>query len=276
MKKTLVPVLVILSVLVAQPIQASLIAHLSFDDSGNLAEDSSGLSNNAQSISNVSFSPSGKFGGAAVFNASSQSNLLWSGLSDPIANVVGGDFSVSTWVNTTQESGSDTSNAFDVAAIVYSDVPGFANDTIPIAITGSKLGFFTSTSSSSFGNTSHSSSDINIGSFVHLAVTRSLITGEKNIYIDGVLESTVIDAAGVPLNDRHELVIGGNTSDIRYFTGILDDVRIYDHTLTENEVSELFNPAGVPTPSSLFLIIVGVSGLRFFRIRLSIRQPHNA
>lgn len=68
-------------------INADIIGHYTFDNQSNLGADSSGLGNNATSLNNVGWTPSGVAGGAAVFNASILSRMAWTGVNNPIANV---------------------------------------------------------------------------------------------------------------------------------------------------------------------------------------------
>jgi hypothetical protein len=242
----------------------ALIGHFTFDTQENIGADVSGSSNHADSIQNVGFTSSGISGGAATFSSASNSYLRWAGATNEIANSVAGDFTFSLWAQTTQAYGGDTSNGFDGAGIIYSDIPGAHNDIIPMALTGNKLGFFTGGSYG--GDTLHSLSNINLGEFTHIVVTRNLATGNKEIYINGALETAVIHEPGLSLNERQELFVGGNIFDARYFDGALDDLQIYNFALSSEDIAHLYNNPGqaltaVPVPASAWLFGSAFAGL---------------
>lgn len=242
----------------------ALIGHFNFDTLDSIGSDVSGLSNHADLIQNVGFTTTGISGGAATFSSASNSFLRWAGATNEIANSVAGDFTFSLWVQTAQAYGSDTSNGFDGAGIIYSDIPGGHNDIIPMALTGNKLAFFTGGSYG--GHTLHSSSNINSGGFTHIAVTRNLATGNKDIFINGTFEAAVIHEPGLALNERQELFVGGNIFDARYFDGTLDDLQIYNVALSSEDIAYLYNNPGqaltaVPVPAPAWLFGSAFAGL---------------
>src|ERR1039457_7379605 len=105
--------------------------------------------------------------------------------------------------------GADDNNAFDGAAIflAYND-HGNTNDTIPLAITGSKAAFTTRDHLGNF-NTLHSITSVNDGNYYLITVTRDQGTGEKKIYVDGNFETSEIGTTE-PLNgNNYNLTIGG-------------------------------------------------------------------
>jgi hypothetical protein len=165
-----------------------------------------------------------------------------------------GSFSVSLWLNTTTVVGND-SDALDGnngASIIWAYNNG-VNDTIPIALTGHKVAFFTGDPSGNNGDTLHSTASVTSGSFVHVVVTRDQLSGQKAIYINGALDSTDIGATNCLDGDTTFYSIGGNGSSS--YTGLLDDVQIYLGVLNSNEVAYLYAHPGVamtnvPGPSS--------------------------
>jgi hypothetical protein len=254
MKLTLLLAILTLSIATsvrAGTVATGLIGHYTFDNAASLGEDSSGFGNHADFLNNVGYTPSGILSGGAVFVASQSSNLRWTGASDPIANVLAGDYTFSIWIKTTQTFGLNGGAGFDGAGIVYADLPGSANDGIPIALNGDQAGHFTGGAGQ--GNTIHSSSAINTGEFVHVVVTRNLATGEKKIYVNGMQEASATHETGLPLNQRQELAVGGNLFDGRYFEGTLDELRVYNEVLMQTEIDLLF-AAPVPEPSTIALL----------------------
>jgi len=220
----------------------SLLAHFNFDDSANPGRDSSGRDFHATGIQALGYTPAGAAGGAAVFNSAQRSHLAWTGALNPVANVLVDDFSISLFLKSTQVFATDTSHGYSGAGIVYADIPGIDRfDGIPMALTGNKLGFFTGRPADS---TLHSTSDINTGQMVHVAVTWQRLNGVKSIYVNGVLEAQEAHSIDTDLSGRNELVIGGNTSDGRYFNGTIDDVQLYKRVLSDSEIAYLATHPG--------------------------------
>jgi len=76
---------------------------------------------------------------------------------------------------------------------------------------------------------------------------------ETKLYVDGVLETTG-DSADEPINtiEDMDVTIGQNphASD-RWFDGLLDDMQIYDHALTETELLSAMEGSGAEYPYAL-------------------------
>jgi concanavalin A-like lectin/glucanase superfamily protein len=85
--------------------------------------------------------------------------------------------------------------------------------------------------------------DYSDGEWHHLAATRD---GDKGkVYVDGVLikEDTAMDGdLGGEITGWY-LAQDGNTNG--YFVGVMDEVRIYDRALTDQEVQQNFESAGM-------------------------------
>lgn len=83
---------------------------------------------------------------------------------------------------------------------------------------------------------------VNTGQWVHVAAV--LPEGGNNaddvlLYVNGVLETGSTAAAGA-MNTKAlaAMRIGANENG-NYFTGLIDDVRVYDRGLTADEIAEL-------------------------------------
>lgn len=224
---------------------AALLGHLTFDDPRALGADSSGRGNNATTVNAVVFEAGGVAGGHARFGARTHSYIDWKGRANPIANVLAHDFTFSLLLRTTQTFSNDGAFGFEGAGIVYADVPSQHHDSVPMALTGSKLAFNTG---SNFDSTLHSRSSINTGDFVHLAVTWVQSTGLKSIYVNGKLDAQEHHGAGYDLSARNQLVLGGNLTDVRYFDGLIDDFQVYDRALAATDVAFLAANPGMTTP----------------------------
>ncbi len=113
----------------------------------------------------------------------------WNPTPSNLLSAISGSFSVSCWIKTTQSGagGWDQAPAYYGAGIVSADNAGLANDVIPLALTGSKIGFNTGGGVEDI--TLNSTASVNDGVYHHVVVTRNQSSGQKIIYIDGVLDS---------------------------------------------------------------------------------------
>jgi hypothetical protein len=239
----------------------TLIAHYAFDNSGNLGQDSSGNGNDMTGESywgpQHQFDTDAEAGGGAVqFFGTDAINPSGQALTNLNA-VLAGSFTFSTWVKTTVTNGADYNNAFFGAVIfwAYNDHSN-TNDTIPLAITGSKAAFTTRGGDSGVSDTLHSLTSVNDGNYHLITVTRDQGTGEKKIYVDGNLDNSQIGTTN-PLNgNNYNLTIGGwdyyidgTGTNYSSYNGLLDDLQIYSGVLSATEVAEIYTNPGTTIPN---------------------------
>ena len=131
--------------------------------------------------------------------------------------------------------------------VIAADSPNYgAKDLIPVALTGGQVAFNIGDGVSD--NTLNSSATINDDTWHHVVVTRNLSTGERQIFIDGNLDSS--DTASTVLLDSPVLLTIGAKSDAsdpdpsspdyngsNGYEGLLDDIQIYNRVLTSDEVA---------------------------------------
>jgi hypothetical protein len=237
---------------------SGLVAYYDFDENTDLAADLSANGNNlvyggsfsgpVLSTNSISGSRAVSFNGASYLVPSL--NLL---------PTLAGDFSLSLWVNTTENIAWDTAPAYYGAGIVSADVPNLASDLIPVALTGGAIGF---NSGGTNDDTLNSATKINDGHYHHVVVTRNQATGEKQIYIDGVFSTNDFATTGL-LNAPKLITIGAladesnpDPTSPEYtggngFVGLIDDIQFYSRVLTAGEVAALFATPGSKASTGL-------------------------
>lgn len=97
--------------------------------------------------------------------------------------------------------------------------------------------------------------------FHHFAAT--LDGTNMRTYVDGVLETTA-SYSGTPMGTGEQIRIGRHHSLGRQFSGLMDDIRVYNHALTSSEVQAL---AAVPEPTSCLVLAFGAVTLAMRRRR---------
>ncbi len=243
---------------VATPV---LVARYTFDNPGNIGQDSSGNGYDLTFNSGVFTTGDAKSGEAAVFNGNSF--LSYNSPPTNILQALAGDFSLSFWIKISQDGFNEDGFAFEGEGIVAADVPGTADDIIPAALDGGEIGFNTG---SQFGDdTLNSSTDLSLNTYHHIVVTRTEATGLKQIFIDGQLNNSEIGTMN-PLSDPRQLAIGcaidasqenpNNLNPNNFLVGQLDELQIYAGVLSSNQVIALLDNPGLAlgTPSANALV----------------------
>jgi hypothetical protein len=157
-------------------------------------------------------------------------------------------------LKTSQNFGNQGDPAWAGAGVIAADSPNAgAKDLIPVALTGGQVAFNIGDGVSD--NTLNSGATVNDDTWHHVVVTRNVSTGERQIFIDGTLDSS--DIASTMLLDSPVLLTIGAKSDAsdpdpsspdyngsNGYEGLLDDVQIYNRVLTSDEVAYLHQNPG--------------------------------
>ena len=222
------------------------IVYYPFDELGNTIVDASGNGNDGMPNGGVQFEPAGYAKGCFSFNGSDS----YVELDRPIQD----DFTIMAWIKTDTEGLAGT-QAYQGSGLFWSDVGGVANDFV-IAILGTKFSFFAGNPDTSVT----SNGDVVTGEWIHVAAVRDTGAGTISVYLDGALDNSINHSNTGPLDAQQVFVIGSNTLDQRFYTGLVDEVKIFDVALVEAEVQTAMRVgaaiASDPVPATELVDIV--------------------
>lgn len=206
-----------------------LVAAYSFNaGSGTSVADSSGLSNNG-TISGATWTTSGKFGSALSFDG------------------------VNDMVSVPDASSLDLTTGMTVEAWVYPAALSGWRTVVLKEISGDLSYSLYASSDSPQNPSAHirtpgnwpsivASNGIPVNTWSHLAVTYNGST--LRLYVNGT-QAASLSASGSMLTSSLPLRIGGNTVWTEYFSGRIDEVRVYNRALTAAEITTDMNtPVG--------------------------------
>jgi len=200
--------------------------YYSFDTLGTVVEDLSGNGNNGTVNGGVTLEDGGFLGKCFAFNGTDSYVQL--------KRVIQDSFAITAWIKT-DTTGPTGSHAYEGSGLFWSDVAGTGNDFV-VGVLDTKLSFFGGNPDTSV--ISHG--DIVTGEWVHIAAVRNMIAQTLNVYIDGEFDNRVSHWNSNALSANSQLVIGANTLDSRYYTGSIDEVRLYNRVLTIEHIDLLY------------------------------------
>jgi hypothetical protein len=122
----------------------------------------------------------------------------------------------------------------------YNEAVTGKNTTVPFALSTINGGEFLIINDSNFYR-ANSSSDVNDGNWHHLAATFN--GSEMRLYVDGSLEATNTSYSGDLPQNGYAVWIGRNysaDSPTGYFNGTIDEVALWNRTLSATEISNLY------------------------------------
>ncbi len=226
---------------------AAIVAHYTFDDSGDLFNDSSpqGNDGSARTSDPAQNTATVKVGtGSLDLDGNDSANI------DAVAaDVPQTEHTLSLWLYSSQDGGQRT--------LIAANTSGGGNNMLTFA--RSNVFQLHSDPPNAFigvGGTQIAADDPDT-LWHHVVYTRSGDVG--TIYVDGVLDAAPFTASYV-LHTSDQWSIGqefdgGSPSD--FYTGLIDDVQIYDNALVAWQVQHLFDNPGavapVPEPATMLI-----------------------
>ena len=186
--------------------------------------------------------------GEPIYVAGFEVNAIeFDGVDDAVEvpRMVQSNFTLMAWIKTDTH-GAEGTTGREGSGLIWSDYSG-GGDHFTLAVLGKKLAFETGAAPTT---TTISYGDVVTGDWVHVAATRTS-AGQIELFIDGSSDNTGGHTTRT-LAGSTKIAIGANLFDSRYYTGLIDEVRIYNRVLTPDEIGQAINPpkAWMPRPAN--------------------------
>ncbi len=226
----------------AQNVEDGIVAYWDFNEKdGDTASDSSGNGHDGTLIGDPQWTNDGYFGGALEFDqVQDEVNVPYHADLNPEV------FTITAWANV--ELGS-----VNHRAVVSSrdDLPGNAQQVrgyIFYAEPGNTWQFWTGAGPIPWKTVQ--GPDVNLGEWDHLAGTYA--DGMMEFYVNG--ESVGKTASQIVLNASQEFLIGAGANETAnhnyFFRGMIDEVRLYDRVLDEDEIAAVMESESLAVEAS--------------------------
>lgn len=250
--------------------QAALIAHYKFDEGVGATSAAEELGGTAGVIgTNVTTGATGISGNAYQFgNDASDNGIVSMGNASFLSQITtSNQYTFSAWIKTADISGNRNTAVFAGANAnnVYADL-GLTNELVAGVPRGEASARNRPSTANSAQQTGVFSTGVKVNddTWHHLVMTVDLSTSLMSLYVDGALANTQA-ATVIPTFVQFEVGRLGRVTQTKVdpFDGLIDDVQVYNHALSQSEVQFLFNNPGtaVPEPGSLVLAGIGLLSL---------------
>ena len=194
------------------------------DSSGNPV-DSSSYALTLNSSNNTGQNSSGRFGKAFNFNGSGFFTLQ-----RPVKD----SFSICTWIKTNVKGGS--TSHWQLAPIIESEC-SFADNDFGFGI--DKFGYI-ALGTGPADITINSTTNVSDNNWHFVCGTRDISSGNLSVYVDGNFEKAK-NSSTTSLTCNSLATIGYGTDGASYFSGLMDELLIWNRTLSSAEISAIYN-----------------------------------
>jgi len=210
----------------AHPLAKGLVGcWLMNEGSGNKIYDLSGNGNDGTFVNHTAWVP-GRTGPALTFDGVDDHVVVPNKASlNPISALT-----ISVWVNQKATSVGQSANISNIAGKTSSSY-GYE-----LRLTSDVLYFLIEQG----GWIGLSGNTLNLNQWYHIVGTYD--KSNMKLFVDGGLVNSLAESADIRV-DTGSFYVGSRTASARYFNGLIDDVRIYNRALSEQEVQQLYlNP----------------------------------
>ncbi len=200
-----------------------------YGETDNLAYDFSGNGNSATcSVNCPSFVEAGKVNGAFDFEYDNGQSFI---VQDSPELQISEEITLSAWIKPEDKSGKTqriinkgTDDAYGYRMALTNDL----NPELGLKIGGSPTAY-------------QSSNSIESGKWYFLTMTYNYSDNEWKIYINGELDNSGLPDVSGPIDTgSYDLRIGARASNDRFFDGMIDEAAIWNRSLSEEEIKEIY------------------------------------
>jgi hypothetical protein len=161
-----------------------------------------------------------------------------------IPNTTSANFTLEAWIKPNGTATNEGANTYRGDGLLWSDISGNANDFV-LAVQGDNLSFWEGSANANLtGN-----SILTDGNWHHIAVSRQA-NGPMILYVDGKQDGFASAGSGT-LTANPLIHIGANTDSSRYYSGQIDEVRIWNTVRTKTEIEDNMNTSLSASESGL-------------------------
>ncbi|NOY41473.1 MAG: LamG domain-containing protein [Planctomycetes bacterium] len=254
--KIFLAILAIVLAVGVKPVNAALIGYWDFNEAIDMADAVDSVAGNDAVLNNAATRTAGPagFGRALSLDGSAGTNAVVGVV--PSLALTGSNYTVAFW-------------AMPTGALPTSGPQRMITMDDGLNSSGGySFGFFSGNFRLGVGHNNGSNNNAIItgatfsNDWIHFAITydAASVGSERKVYKNGNLVGTTAIAGGNILNDGDDSLVFGDIPPFNQnFEGALDDIRMYDNTLTQPEVAALLT--AIPEPSSLLLTVAGMVSL---------------
>ena len=155
------------------------------------------------------------------------------------------DFTLEAWIRTSVASPTGT-NFFQGVGLIYADVAFNAND-FGMSILNNHIAL-------GIGNpdtTVEGTTSVITGQWVHIATTRTRSTGLVSVIVNGVLDRSATAPNTGTLTSPTSITLGANAGDSIYYTGLIDEIRIWNVARSAATIAANMNRRLIGTEAGL-------------------------
>ena len=210
--------------------------------------DATGNGNNAILVTNAAY-VTGKIGAfAAQFSGNPNSYMV-------IPRSISNSFTITCWVKTPTTGGVGNGQWWNGKGIVDGEVPGTTND-FGLTLVGNNAAFGIGDPDTTISSTNA----INDGNWHHLAAAWDNLSGQMQLYVDGVAEAETMGPTGTRTAPP-SLRLGGIQPGYSggFLAGAIDDVQLFGRVLSSTEVVNTMNHAPSLLPLAPISLLAGVT-----------------
>ena len=215
----------------------SLVIYYDFDEVSDIVADQSGKGHDAVVVGDVTVEAEGMYGGAASFAAGGYLDL--DGANFPAEDIPTSGFTLAAWTNidgTSNQNAIFNARASDSTWLIHPEIRVGDGD---YRFTVRKYGGVT------IGNINGGTPEYKKpegtpvpNEWVHVAMTFSRADAQVTLYVNGevIAQAAISDDADMAGDWGLGARVGYNIDDARHYTGLMDEFRMYNRALSQDEI----------------------------------------